>query len=179
MGNRSQVSDKVNTVLNDIVLKCFYINRQEDRSMTQLSVKFTMNQTSDLLHPILAHSPLALADLIGDYQDQRNVLTNYGLVPQDNTDYNNVLEMFEKSLEAWLNLEKAIADAVEVCLNENDATTRVFLESYLLKIIPFTAQVILLCDKIEVYETNGSFGRMLFDQNIESFIVAKGLGLKQ
>jgi len=179
MGNRSQVSDKVNDALNDIVLKCFYINRQEDRTMTELSVKFTMNQTSDTLHPILAHSPLALADLIGDYQDARNVLTNYGLVPADNTDYNNVLEMFEKSLEVWLNLEKTISDAVEICLNENDATTRVFLESFLLKIIPFTAQVVLLCDKIEAYGENPTLGRMLFDQNIESFIVVKGLMLKQ
>ena len=178
MGNRSQVSDKVNNALNDIVLKCFLTNRQEDRVMTELSVKFTMNQTSDLLHPILAHSPLALADLIGDYQDQRNALTAYGLVPTDNTDYTNVLEMFEKSLEVWLNLEKSIADAVEVCLNENDATTRVFLETFLVKIIPFTAQVILLCDKIEAYG-DISTNRMLFDQNIESFIIVTGLMLKQ
>ena len=178
MGKRSMVSDNVNSALNNIILQCFYINRQEDRIMTQLSIKFTMNQTSDALHPILAHSPLALADLIGDYQDQRNVLTAYGLVPADNTDYNNVLEMFEKSLDYWKALEKSILDAIEVCLNEDDATTRVFLENFLLKIIPFTAQVILLCDKIEAYgdiPTN----RMLFDQNIESFIIAKAIILKQ
>ena len=179
MGNRSQVSDKVNNALNDIILKCFYINKQEDREMTELSVKFTMNKTSDTLHPILAHSPLALADLIGDYQDQRNALTNYGLVPEDNTDYDSVLEMFEKSLEVWLNLEKTIADGVEICLNENDATTRVFLETFLVKIIPFTAQVILLCDKMEAYGENPTLGRMIFDENIDSFIVAKALILKQ
>jgi len=179
MGNRNQVSDKVNLALNDIVLKCFYINRQEDRCMTELSVKFTMNKTSDILHPILAHSPLALADLIGDYQDQRNVLTVYGEVPTDATDYDNVLEMFEKSLEVWLNLEKCIADGVEICLNENDATTRVFLETFLVKIIPFTAQAILLCDKIESYGENSGLGRMMFDENIDSFIVAKALILKQ
>ena len=179
MGNRSQVSDKVNNALNDIILKCFYINKQEDREMTELSVKFTMNKTSDTLHPILAHSPLALADLIGDYQDQRNALTNYGLVPEDNTDYDSVLEMFEKSLEVWLNLEKTIADGVEICLNENDATTRVFLETFLIKIIPFTAQVILLCDKMEAYGENPTLGRMIFDENIDSFIVAKALILKQ
>jgi ferritin len=179
MQNRSAVSDVVNAALNNIVLNCFYINRQEDRNMTELSVQFTMNQTSDTLHPILAHSPLALADLIGDYQDQRNALTAYGLVPEDNTNYNSVLEMFEKSLVCWLNLEKAVSDALEVCLNENDATSRIFLESFLLKIIPFTAQVILLCDKIEAYGETNTLGRMLFDDNIESFIIVKGLILKQ
>lgn len=179
MSNRSLITDTVNKSLNNIVLQCFYVNRQEDRAMTELSVKFTMNQTSDLLHPILAHSSLALADFIGDYQDQRNVLTEYGLVPADNTDYNNVLEIFEKSLEYWKSLEKSIQDAIEICLDEGDTTTRVLLESFLIKIIPFTAQVILLCDKIEAYETNGAFGRMLFDSNIESFIIAEGIHLKQ
>lgn len=171
MANRCLVSDKVNTGLNNIVHQCFLLNRLLDRQMSELSVKFTMNHTSDILHPLLAHAPLKLADFIGDYQDQRNALTAYRETPLDNTDYSNVLDMFEKFLDSMKELEDMIQEVINICDEEADLTTKVFLQDFLIKLIPFSAQAILLCDKIEAYGDT-SFGRMMFDSNIKDFIVA-------
>jgi len=170
MANRCLINDKVNNSLNNIVHQCFLLNRVLDRQMSQLSVKFTMNKTSNKLHPLLAHAPLKLADFIGDYQDQRNALTVYGEVPLDTTDYLSVLEIFENFLESMREFEDVVQEAVNVCDEEADLTTKVFLQDFLMKIIPFSAQAVLLCDKIEAYG-DIPMGRMLFDSNIEDFII--------
>lgn len=172
MQKRTMITDKVNDSLNEIVKKCFETNRVLDRIMSQLSVKFTMNNSSSILHPLLAHYFPLFADKFSDYQDARNALTIYGLTPKDDTDYDNALSMFERYLNTVKELENTIINSIDVCIEESDTMTRVFLENALRDLIPYTAQGILLCDKIEAYGDNPQ-GRMAFDHNIESFIIIK------
>lgn len=174
MAISSLINDRVNNSLNLLVQKCFEGNRILDRIMSQLSIKFTMNHTSDALHPILAHAFPLIADLIGDYQDSRNALTSYLETPMDNTDYETPLNLFTRFFNYMEELEGSICDVIDIVEEENDRMTKVFLEKFLLAIQPYTAQAILLVDKISMYGDEPQ-DWMQFDRNIDDFLIVEQL----
>ena len=161
----SLIPDNLNSKLDEIVTKCFEGNRIMDRGMSVLNIKFVMNRTVKFLHPKLAHLFPLLGDKVSDYQGSRNNLTFYGITPADGTDYNTVLEFFERSLEYMQDLESLVAEALNLA-REEDETTYVFLEHFLRKLIPITEQCLLLVDKAKLYTD-----MMLFDHNVEDFII--------
>lgn len=166
------ISEKMNNQLNKIIGFCFDINRTLDRQMSQLSIKFVMNKTSNILHGLLAHSFPLIADKISDYQDSRNCMTIYPSTHMDDKDYNTPLEIFEVFLENMQDLENLVSESILLAKLENDRMTKEFLVKFLLSLQPFTNQALLLCDKMEKYgETNLSY--MLFDANINDFIVVE------
>ncbi len=170
----SLISDEVNNQLNLIIQKCFLGNRILDRMMSILSIKFVMNKTSNILHPLISHAMPLLADEISNYQDSRNVLTVYLDTPKDDTDYNTPLELFETFYNFMEELEQSIDDGIRVAINNNDRMTKVFLERFLLKINNYTAQAILLRDKAKIYSDN-PIEWMYFDRHINDFIIVKPL----
>jgi ferritin len=170
----SLINDKVNDALNLLVGKMFEGNRLLDRMMSQLSIKFTMNHTSDALHPLLAHAMLTIVDYIGDYQDSRNALTEYPDTSTDKTEYISPLELFTRFYNYMEELEGSICDVIDIVENENDRMTKVFLEKFLLIVQPYTAQAILLVDKISMYG-NDPKDWMQFDKNIDDFLIVEQL----
>lgn len=164
---RPLISDQVNLKLNELVMKLFAGNRLCDRAMSQLDTKFAMNKTASLLHPKVAHLFPQLADVVSDYQSQRNNLTIYGATPFDATDYPTPLKFFEILLEFVVEVEALVSECCDVACLDNDFTTKVFLESFILKIVPLTQQCLLLVDKCELYGSD----MMAFDHRIEDWIV--------
>ncbi len=161
------ISDEVNDGLNKIVQKLFEGNRIMDRAMSVLNIKFVMNKTVEQLHPKLAHLYPKLADVISDYQGARNMLTIYGLTPEDKTDYISPLDFFERLLDYMHDLESIVIEVSDVARENGDITTKIFLENFLITLIPVTNQSLLLVDKGELYEKDW----MAFDHRIEDFIV--------
>ena len=90
------ISDKTNNLLNQLIGKCFSINRMLDRGMSLLMVRWKMVKTSEILHPAIAHAYPGdkFADSISDYQGQRDNETIYPSTPVGNKEYNNPLEFF-------------------------------------------------------------------------------------
>jgi ferritin len=168
------INENVNESLNLLVGKCFEANRILDRIMSQLSVKFVMNRTSDILHPLLAHAFLDIADIVSDYQGSRNCMTIYPETPKDDTNYSTVSDIFTKILNCMEDLENIICEVIDIAKEENDRMTKIFLEHFLLQLNPFTSQALLLMDKINMYG-NDSKSLMDFDRNIKSFITLKQL----
>ena len=154
--------------LENIVTHCFYANRILDRICSILSVKFVMSNTSNIIHHKLAHRYPILADGISDYMDARDCTTIYGETPIGNQDYDNYLECFNKILEINLELEKKVKESIELAQNNSDYTTKVYLEDYLLNIIPITSDILLLVDKAEMYGDN-KLSSMKFDHDISDF----------
>jgi hypothetical protein len=163
---RSLIIDNVNNGLNDIVKTLFLGNRICDRAMSILSVKFAMNNTVNLIHPKLAHIYPKLADVVSDYQGDRNCLTVYGDTPLDNMDYVSPQDFFERILDYMIDLESQCYEVLNKAQDESDITTVIFLQNFINTLIPVTSQCLLFVDKCEAYKGDW----MSFDHNIEDFI---------
>ena len=71
-------------------------------------------------------------------------------------------------------MEGSICDVLDIVESENDRMTKVFLEQFLLTIQPYTAQSILLVDKITIYGDEPK-DWMQFDRNIDDFLIVEQL----
>ncbi len=154
--------------LETIVSHCFYSNRMLDRICSLLSVDFVMPITEQILHLGLAHKYPLLADDITNYMANRDCSAIYGETPIGNQVYDSPLDCFKEILEINLKLEKLIKESILLTYEIGDITTMVFLESFLLKIIPITKDILTLVDKSEMYESY-SDNWMSFDRDIEKF----------
>jgi len=161
------IDNGLNDELNQLVGLAFLGNRILDRDMSILSVKFVMNNTPKYLHDGFAHLYPLLADQISEYQGSRNNLTEYPDTPEDKSDYNSPLELFQKLYSYQIGYENEIKKVIEDADSIKDYTTVQFLKNYLLNISKYTEQIILLCDKAEAYGNN----YMDFDRDIKKFYI--------
>lgn len=164
---QSLIKDSVNAKLDELVKKFFLGNRIFDRAMSVLDVKFVMPKTVSILHPKLAHLFPSLADKISTYQSDRNALTVYGETPLDNSDYNSPQEFFIRMVAYMAEVEFLCGEICEIAMENNDHTTKAFIDSFLVSIIPVTKQLILLADKSEKFGSD----LMMFDHIVEDFII--------
>lgn len=164
------LTSEIKKTLEKIISHCFYANRMLDRICSVLSVKMVMPKTSNILHHNLAHRYPVLADVISDYMDGRDCSTIYEETPIGNQEYETYLDCFNKILEINLDFEKIIKESIELAEKTKDYTTKVYLEKYLLDIIPITQDILLLIDKAEMYGTS-SLSTMKFDHDISAFDV--------
>ena len=162
------ISKEMKASLEKIISHCFYNNRILDRMCSILSVTFVMPITSNILHHNLAHLYPLLADDISDYMDSRDCTTIYGETPIGDQEYDTVLDCFNKILEINLRLESLIKESIVLAQSINDYSTKVYLERFLLKILPITKDILLLIDKAEMYG-NSDMSLMKLDHDIVSF----------
>lgn len=162
------ISKEMKVSLEKIISHCFYNNRILDRMCSILSVTFVMPITSNILHHNLAHLYPLLADDISDYMDSRDCTTIYGETPIGDQEYDTVLDCFNKILEINLRLESLIKESIVLAQSINDYSTKVYLERFLLKILPITKDILLLIDKAEMYG-NSDMSLMKLDHDIVSF----------
>ena len=162
------ISKEMKVSLEKIISHCFYNNRILDRMCSILSVTFVMPITSNILHHNLAHLYPLLADDISDYMDSRDCTTIYGETPIGDQEYDTVLDCFNKILEINLRLESLIKESIVLAQSINDYSTKVYLERFLLKILPITKDILLLLDKAEMYG-NSDMSLMKLDHDIVSF----------
>lgn len=162
------LSAEVKSVLEDIVGQCFYNNRMFDRMVSLLSVRFVMPVTGELIHNRLAHLYPNIADLVSDYMAERNSTTIYKETPRGDQDYDNPIDCFNYMLELNLELEKIVKKAIMTSQEAGDYTTKVFLDSFLRKLILVTNDILLLVDKATMYG-NSHMSWMKYDNDIEDF----------
>jgi len=162
------ISEDMKISLENIVAHCFYGNRILDRICSLLAVDFVMPNTGGILHTQLAHKYPLLADDVTNYMESRDCSAIYGETPRGDKIYESPLVCFNEILEINLKLESLIKDSIKLSLDENDYTTKIFLESFLLKILPITGDALTLVDKAERYgESDMSW--MRFDSHIKGF----------
>lgn len=165
------ISEKLNNQLNELVGKCFAINRMLDRGMSLLKVRWKLINTSNILHPKVAHAYPAekFADGISDYQASRGNETIYPETPVGNKEYNNPMEFFIDYYKENIALENMIKDTIDEAIEEGDTTTKVFLDKILMNLLPFTALSQDLVDLVEKYG-NDNFHLQMLDSVIEKYI---------
>lgn len=162
------ISDKTNNQLNLIVQSMFGLNRVIDRIVSVMSVDFSCVQSSNLLHLQYAHKFPLLADFFSEIQDSYNIKTDYLETPRDNSNYNNLLEMFQKVLDKVLDANKLINDCIEICIEEGDYNVKSSLEKFLADIyIHYIKQSIILRDKAKLYKDDV----LRFDKDFPIFFI--------
>ena len=160
------ISQELNTRLDSIVTFAFFLNRQLDRSMSLISVKFKLLKTSKLLHEKFAHFFPTFADFLSEYQDSRGMLTVYGETPKADFDANSHIELFEMFLEEFIKYQDMIEDVIDACIAEKDHMTKAFLDGYLLKLNPYIQSAENVLDVAKMYGVD-PLGMQLFDSEIE------------
>jgi ferritin len=163
---RPLISEELNNQFNFLVGKCFEFNRLLDRQMSLLDTKFCMPKTSSILHAKVAHKFPFYGDVLSDFQSARNNLTIYPATPLGAKDYNSPMEIFEDMLRFMQEFESDVYGVCDLAKEDNDYMSKVFLDSFMLSLIPMTKQFLLLVDKCEAYKD-----MQLFDSNIEDWIV--------
>lgn len=163
----SLLSESVNKKLDELLTKCFAGNRLCDRAMSVLDVKFVMNKSVSILHPGIAHLFPKLADVISDFQADRNQMSIYGMTPLDATDYVSPQEFFERLVDFVEDMESLAYDVKQIAIEESDCTTVAFADDFIEILIPLTKQCLLLVDKGNAYKGDW----MRFDHDIEDFFI--------
>lgn len=165
------ISKELNDRLNEIIGKCFEINRMLDRGMSLLKVRWKMINSSNILHENVAHAyPSSdFADGISDYQGLRGNETIYPATPIGNKEYDNVLDFFKDYHNENILLENMIKDAIDDAVEEGDNTTKIYLDKVLKRLSEFTA---LSQDMIDLFGAceNDSFKLLMLDSNIEKYV---------
>lgn len=165
------ISEELNSLLNNLVGKCFKLNRLLDRGMSLLNVRWGMFKSSELLHPALAHAFLGdkFADSISDYQGSRNNETIYPETIIGNQNYENYLEFFKLILNEMLTFSDDIENAIDAAINDGDNVTKLFLNGLLFRLVPYVEQMQDLVDLANDYGTD-NLGKRFFDENISKYI---------
>ena len=165
------ISEELNSLLNNLVGRCFRLNRLLDRGMSLLNVRWAMFKSSELLHPALAHAFLGdkFADSISDYQGSRNNETIYPATTIGDQNYNNYLEFFKEMLNEFIIFSNEIEDTISFAIQDEDNTTKVFLDGLLSRLAPYIEQMQDLVDLGTDYGTD-RLGKRFFDENIEKYI---------
>lgn len=166
------IDTELNASLNGLIGKSNDLNRLADRVMSLLSGKWFMKNSSKLLHPRIAHYySLVFSDKIGEYQDQRGMLTEYPGTNDEigRVDFELPFGAINEILLQTLELESMIGDAIEKAKVFEDRTTKKFLYEMLQDLIPIVDQLQVICDILKVAgQTPVEW--MAFDYNIETYI---------
>lgn len=165
------ISEKLNNQLNDIVGKCFAINRMLDRGMSLLKVRWKLSHASDILHTKAAHAYTGdkFADGVSNYQALRGNETIYPATPIGDKDYNSPLDFFIDYYNENIDLQNMVEDAIDEAVEEGDATTKAFLNGLLKVLASYTA---LSQDLIDLFSKcdNDAFKMQILDFEIDDYV---------
>ena len=164
------ISENMGQALDILLGRFFQANRILDRISAELSVKFVMPNTSNIVHKFWAHEMPLIADLISEYCDSRNYASNYPETTKDYSQYENLTEIFNKALDFMLEIEDETMNCISLAMDEKDYMTKAFLEKFLLeKINPFTK---LAQNFVDYVEKNGDepSKHMSIDARINRFL---------
>ena len=164
------IDENLNSQLNELVGKCFNINRMLDRGMSLLSVRWKLVQTSKILHPKLAHAFLGdlFADSISGYQGSRNNETIYPATDIGNREYEKALDFVVDYYKECIEFQNMIYDVTDMAIEIGDHTTKIFLDGLTIRLAPFTEIGQNLIDLFSDYG-NDTFKLQVLDGFIEKY----------
>lgn len=165
------MSEKMQHTLSGLVGECFAMNRFLDRCMSLLDTKFKLKRCAKFLHPALAHAFTGddFADGISTYMGQRDTLVVYPATPIGDEDFNTPQEIFAAFYLKMIEFQSMVYDAMEDAEEEQDHTTKVFLDGFMMTVMKYIDQAQTLVDISNAYG-NTPLGLQLMDSNIKKYI---------
>lgn len=142
-------------ILYKLIEQCFKENRHIDRLVSVLGVKFAMNNTADLCHQHIAHMFPQLSDKIGELCLERyNITVEYGATPSAKEDYNSPSEIIQSLRDHVIEFQEMLMGAVKITFDNADIQVFADLSDLLKEYNKVVEQVILMVDKVELYQGN-------------------------
>ena len=165
------VSKNTQDALMELIKQCFIENRKFDRMVSVLGVKFSMNQTANLIHHGIAHWFPALSDKIGEQTLERyNISVIYGETPSGAEDYDRASDIIADVERRVIDFQTMFMGVCKIALDNNDIHVYADLLDMLEGVNKITEQVILLRDKMEVY---GEDRISAYDHDVSDFWILK------
>lgn len=144
------ISERMKAELEGLLGLFFIGNSILDNIVYQLDVKFVMPNTTNILHLHFSHELPLFADQISDYASDRNAYLHRPVVPANTKEYQNIKEMFVDILNYMVDIEKQTGNVIKYSVEENDRTTKVFLDEFLRELIPYTKVALSLIDYVDM-----------------------------
>ena len=169
--SKGLIDKKLNNQINELIGKCFAVNRMLDRGMSLLNVRWKMVKTEQILHPKVAHAfPSAeFADGLSDYQAQRSNETVYPATPIGNREYDKPIDFFNDMLKEFLSLQDMLYDTYEAANDIGDYTTKEAISGVIKNLVKYTDIAQLLIDLAENFGSD-TMGIALMDASIDKYI---------
>lgn len=164
------IDNTINNMLNDLVGKCFHLNRILDRGMSLLGVRWNMIQSAEILHEELAHAFLGndFADKISNYQATRSCETIYPATPTGDTEYNSPKELFDYVMSEVLVFQDMLYDTYEAANEAGDIATKSLCGSVIGNLVEMTNKIQAILDLFENFGTT-PLGMALLDASIDKY----------
>ena len=165
------ISERMSSVLDNLIGEFFELNRMLDRGMSVLAIKFKIPHTSNYVHQNLAHIYIGdkFADAIGDFKHSRDCMVVYPQTSIGNKDYGSPVELFKELYKKNVAMEDSIKDAIDEACEEGDLVTKKFLGRILVNLTEYTDISKNLIDIFEPCGTDG-FKLTLIDAEIEDLM---------
>lgn len=160
----------LNNKINEVIGKCFAINRMLDRGMSLLNVRWKMICTAKYLHPNVAHAFTGdeFADGLSDYQAKRSNETVYPATPIGDKEYAKPIDFFNDMLKEFIELQDMLYDAYEMSKELGDYTTKKKINSVIQNLVKYTDIAQTLIDLAENFGSDGR-GIALMDASIDEY----------
>ena len=164
------ITDETKVALQEMVDESFIMTSLIDRMQSVLDVTFSYNQTATLIHHGLAHLYSGyFADQIADLGLQGyDITVNYGNVPRANRVYDSVKELLYDLRDMVIGYQTKLNGCYKIAFEGNDFHVCADLTPIIQRHNDVLRQLILLCNKIDVYGDNPAY-----DHNVPNFWILK------
>ena len=170
MENKGLINPILNAKIDELVGKCFAINRMIDRGMSLLKVRWNMIQSERYLHPNVAHifPGKEFADGLTDYQGERKCESIYPATPAGDREYDKPIDFFKDMLKEMLELQDLLYDTYELSKELSDYTTKKVINRFIGNLIEYIDIAQTFIDLAESYGST-PMGIALMDANIDEY----------
>lgn len=165
------ITEQTLVALQEMVDMSFTMNSMVDRMQSVLDADFAYNNTSNLIHQGIAHKYSGyFADEIADKCLQGyDVSVVYGGTQRMDKRYNSVSSVLYELKDAVVDYQNALNMCYNVAIENMDIHIAIDLIELIKEHNNIVRQMILLCNKIDLYKDNPSF-----DSHIDEFWILKG-----
>ena len=153
------VTNETIAALQEMVTESFIMTARIDRMQSALDADLSYNQTSLLIHQGMAHRYSGyFADEIADLGLQGyDISVNYGDVPTMNKSYSSVKELLYELRDYVVEYQTELNGCYKIAFNNNDFHICADLIDIIKDHNNVVRQMILLCNKIDIYGDNPAF----------------------
>lgn len=145
--------------LQEMVDESFIMTARIDHMQSVLDATLAYNNTGNLIHQGMAHRYSGyFADQIADLGLQGyDIAVDYGKVPRMNKDYSSVAEVLYELRDEVFNYQNRLNMCYKIAFDNMDIHVCMDLTDIIKDHNKVVRQMILLCNKIDIYGTNPSF----------------------
>lgn len=159
------VTPKTQQAVQELITLSYIDNARIDRMKSVLVADLAYNETSDLVHQVIAHYfSNGIGDAIGEKCAERyNISVIFGGIPVMDKKYTSVKEVLDELLEIAIDYQNYLSGCIKIAVENDDRHISSDLIEFMTDYNQIVDQCILLVDKINLYRDNPSFDAHIKD----------------